>query len=260
VAVLAYRGVTLRFDASEPVLRGVDWEVGPAERWVVLGANGSGKTSLLRLAGGWLFPTAGEVEVLGHTLGRVDVRRLRLRIGFASGALAAMLRPGLSAADAVMTARHGALEAWWHTYDDADRARARALLDRMGCGHLTDRPVGSASDGERQRIQLARTLMVDPDLLLLDEPTAGLDLGGREGLLLRLAELARDRQAPPTVLVTHHVEEIPPGFTHVLLLQAGRVLAAGPLEATLTAQALSECFGHPVALERRGERWLAIGS
>lgn len=263
--MLAYRGVTLRFpgvspQVGKPVLSDVDWEVNAGERWVVLGANGSGKTSLLRLAGGWLFPTTGEVEVLGHFLGRVDVRRLRLRIGFASGALAAMLRPGISAADVVMTAKHGALEAWWHPYDEADGIRARALLERMGCGHLADRPVGSASDGERQRIQLARTLMVAPDVLLLDEPTAGLDLGGREALLARLADLARDPAAPPAVLVTHHVEEIPPGFSHVLLLRSGRVLAAGPLETTLTPEALSECFGLPVILERRGERWLGLGA
>ena len=258
-AVLAFRAVTLRFDASAPVLSDVDWAVQPGERWIVLGANGSGKTSLLRLAGAWLFPSSGTVEVLGHVLGRVDVRRLRRRIGFASGSLTAMLRPGVTAEDVVMTAKHAALEAWWHTYDDADRARARQLLERVGCGHLAGRAVTTASDGERQRIQLARTLMVDPDLLLLDEPTAGLDLGGREALVARLADLARDPAAPASVLVTHHVEEIPPGFTHALLLRAGRVLAAGALEETVTAGNLSACFGVPVTLERRAGRWLALG-
>ena len=258
--VLAYRQVTLRFDGGPPVLAGVDWEVAPGERWVVLGANGSGKTSLLRLAGGWVFPTTGEVEVLGHRLGRVDVRRLRLRLGFASGALTAMLRPGVTADDVVMTAKHAALEAYWHPYDDADRAQARALLERMGCSHLVGRSISTASDGERQRVQLARTLMVDPDLLLLDEPTAGLDLGGREALVARLADLAADPAAPATVLVTHHVEEVPPGFTHALLLRAGRVLAAGPLEETLTGEALSDCFELPVALERRNGRFMALGA
>ena len=259
-AVLAFRNVTLRFDAGPDVLVGIDWEVRAGDRWVVLGPNGSGKTSLLRLAGGWIFPTTGEVDVLGHRLGQVDVRQLRRRLGYASGALGAMLRPGVTADDVVMTAKHAALEAWWHRYDQADRARARALLERMGCGHLVGRPMATASDGERQRVQLARTLMIEPDLLLLDEPTAGLDFGGREALVSRLAELARDPTAPTTVLVTHHVEEIPPGFTHALLMRAGEVLKAGPLDATLTAEVLSACFGLPVALERRAGRFLAVGT
>jgi iron complex transport system ATP-binding protein len=189
-----------------------------------------------------------------------QVRQLRRRLGYASGALGAMFRPGVTADDVVMTAKHAALEAWWHRYDQADRARARALLERMGCGHLVGRPMATASDGERQRVQLARTLMIEPDLLLLDEPTAGLDFGGREALVSRLAELARDPTAPTTVLVTHHVEEIPPGFTHALLLRAGEVLKAGPLEDTLTAECLSACFGLPVALERRAGRFLAVGA
>ena len=256
--VLAFRGATLCFDPDRPVLDGVDWRVGPGERWVVLGANGSGKTSLLRLAGGWLFPTRGTVEVLGHQLGRVDVRTLRQRLGYASGALTTMLRPTVTGLELVMAAKHAALETWWHPYDDADRARARAQLDRMGCAHLADRPVSTASDGERQRMQLARTLMVDPDLLLLDEPTAGLDLGGREALVARLADLAADPDAPATVLVTHHTEEIPPGFTHALLLRAGRVLAGGPLDETLTADALSDCFATKVTLERRNGRFIAL--
>src|SRR5438132_1509691 len=159
-----------------------------------------------------------------------------------------------------MAAKHAALETWWHTYDDTDRARARALVERMGCGHLADRAVATASDGERQRIQLARTLMVEPDLLLLDEPTAGLDLGGREALVARLADLAAAPDAPPTVLVTHHTEEIPPGFTHALLLRAGRVLAAGPLDETLTAEALSACFATAVSLERRAGRFIALAA
>jgi prolyl oligopeptidase len=258
--VLVFRGVTLSFDPGRPVLAGVDWAVGPGERWVVLGANGSGKTSLLRLAGGWLFPTGGTVDVLGQRLGRVDVRALRRRLGYASGALAQMLRPGVSGLEVVMAAKHAALETWWHTYEDADRARARSLLERMGCGHLADRPISTASDGERQRVQLARTLMVDPDLLLLDEPTAGLDLGGREALVARLADLAADPHGPATVLVTHHTEEIPPGFTHALLLRKGRVLAAGPLDDTVTAAALSACFETTVTLERRNGRFIALAT
>lgn len=236
----------------------VNWRVRSGERWAVLGPNGSGKTSLIRVASLYLHPSQGTVEVLGHQLGRADVRGLRRRIGVASGALTAMMRAEISASEVVMTARHGALEPWWHDYDDTDRARARTLLGRMGVAHTSDRPFGTLSDGERQRVVLARTLMAEPDLLLLDEPAAGLDLGAREELMARLAALAGDAAAPPIVLVTHHVEEIPAGFTHVLLLRNGRVHAAGPLERVLTAEALSGCFATPLHLERRHGRWSAF--
>jgi len=252
--VLALRGVRLVRD-GRAVLDGVDWEVEAHQRWVVLGRNGSGKTSLVRIASFYLHPSSGEVEVLGEVLGRTDVRRLRTRIGLASSALAAQLRPGLTAAEVVMTAKYAALEPWWHRYDDADRARAATLLDRLHIGHLAGRTVGTLSSGEQQRVLLARTLMTDPGLLLLDEPTAGLDLGGREELVASLAVLARDPASPAAVLVTHHVDEIPPGFTHALLLRDGRVLAAGPLDATLTSDHLEACFGLPLVVERRGDRY-----
>jgi iron complex transport system ATP-binding protein len=259
-AVLRFDDVVLRYPGEPPrtALDHVTWTVRPGDRWVVLGANGSGKTSTVRLAAGYAHPTDGRVDILGHRLGHVDVRELRTHIGVASGALAQKLRPTISALDAVMAARDAALETWWSTYGDADRAKARELLDRLGVGHVADQPLGTASDGERQRVQLARTLMIDPELLLLDEPTAGLDLGGREQLVERLAELARDPASPPIVQVTHHVEEIPPGFTHVLLLRAGRVLAAGPLATTLTADALEATFGVAVTLEQRGGRWFCF--
>lgn len=257
--VLTFEQVGLHF-GGPAVLEAVDWVVRRSERWVVLGPNGSGKTSLLRLAAGYLHPTTGTVQVLGHALGRVDVRALRTRIGVAGTAVTRMLRPTASALDAVMSARHGALETWWHAYSPADRERAAGLLAMVGCAHLRDHAVGSLSDGERQRVGLARTLMADPELLLLDEPTAGLDLAGREALVASLAALARNGAAPTVVLVTHHVEEIPPGFTHLLLLRAGRVLAAGPLGDTLTAANLGACFGVPVVLEHRGDRWVAFGA
>jgi iron complex transport system ATP-binding protein len=256
VPALRLTGVSVTFD-GRTVLRDVSWAVAPGERWVVLGRNGSGKTTLLRLAALTLHPSTGTVEVLGEVLGRTDVRVLRRRVGVASSSLADRLRPGLAAEEVVMTARHAALEPWWHTYDDDDRATARTLLDRMGVGAVAGQPFGTLSSGERQRVLLARTLMAEPGLLLLDEPTAGLDLGGREALVASLAALARDASSPPVVLVTHHVEEIPPGFTHALLLRDGQVHAAGPLGATLTPARLSACFGVRLVLERHGHRWSA---
>ena len=238
------------------ILDRVDWVVRPGERWVVLGRNGSGKTSLIRIASLYLHPSSGTVEVLGQVLGRTDVRTLRTRIGLASPSLADLFRHELTPVDIVMTARHAALEPWWHTYDD-DRARARQLLDAMGCAAVADQRFGLLSSGERQRVLLARTLMTDPGLLLLDEPTAGLDLGGREELVASLGALAADPSTPPTVLVTHHVEEIPTGFTHALLLVEGRVLAQGPIDAVLTADALSTCFGLALQLDHTDGRWSA---
>lgn len=240
------------------ILDRVNWCVGAGERWIVLGANGSGKTSLIRIASLYLHPSSGDVEVLGERLGHVDVRRHRRKIGVVSASFADLLRPGLSATEVVMTAKFAALEPWWHEYDDADRARANELLARFGCDDLAAHPFATLSSGERQRVQLARTLMTDPGLLLLDEPTAGLDLGGREDLVRRLATLAADPATPATILVTHHVDEIPPGYDHVLLLRDGFVAAAGPIDDVLTSEALSDCFGIEVTLERRGDRWSAF--
>ncbi len=197
------------------------------------------------------------VHVLGQELGRTDVRTLRTRIGLASPSLADRFRGELTPVEIVMTARYGALEPWWHDYDDADRERARALLGRMGCAAVADQRFVLLSSGERQRVLLARTLMTAPELLLLDEPTAGLDLGGREELVATLSTLAADVTTPPVVLVTHHVEEIPHGFTHVLLLAEGRVQATGTIQDVLTADALSACFGLPLELDHTGHRWTA---
>ena len=244
---------------GRPVLDRVSWRIRPGERWVVLGRNGCGKTTLLRIASLNLHPSSGTVDVLGERLGRTDVRPLRARIGLASAAMADKLRPDLVAADAVMTARYGALEPWWHTYTDADRERARALLDQLRVGYAADQPFGTLSSGERQRVQLARMLMNDPGILLLDEPTAGLDLGGREDLVDALSDLATGPASPPMALVTHHVEEIPPGFTHCLLLRAGRVMAAGSLADILDEPNLSSCFEHDLVLDLEDGRWRARG-
>ncbi len=250
------RGVTRSEDGNE-ILRGIDWTVRQGDRWVVLGRNGCGKTTLMRIASLYLHPSRGTVRVLGNELGRSDIRRARESIGWSSASFADMLRPQLTAVEIVMTARHAALEPWWHTYDDADRIRARSLLGRVGAGALADREFATFSSGERQRVLLARTLMNDPGLILLDEPTAALDLAGREELIAALDDLARDPSTPPVVLVTHHVEEIPPAFTHVLLLHAGQVLAQGPLTDTLTEANLGACFGLDVTLERRDGRYAA---
>jgi iron complex transport system ATP-binding protein len=241
---VSLRNVSVSYDGGATrALVDLDWAVRPGERWVVLGPNGSGKTTLVQLVTGYLHPTSGEFALLGARLGHgVDWRRLRERIGVVSAAFAKMIRPALPAADIVMTAKYAALEPWWHEYSDADRARARSLLEAAGFGYLADRPFGVLSEGERQQVQLARTLMGDPSLLVRDEPAAGLDLGARERLVARLAALAGDVATPPIVLVTHHVEEIPPSFTHVLLLRNGHVVACGPLGSELTSAHVSAAF------------------
>ena len=258
-AALSLRDVTLVRE-GRAILDSVTWTVGASERWVVLGRNGCGKSTLMKIASLYLHPSSGEVDVLGETLGRTDVRSLRKRIGVASSGMADQLRSDLIAADVVMTAKNAALETWWHTYDDADRQRARDCLERMEIGRLADRSFATLSSGEKQRVLLARTLMPEPGLLLLDEPTAGLDLAGREDLVRTLGVLAVGVDTPATVLVTHHVEEIPEGFTHVLMLREGRVLSAGTLDDVLTEANLSECFEMPLGLERRHGRWWAWGT
>jgi iron complex transport system ATP-binding protein len=258
-AALSLRDVTLVRE-GRAILDTVTWTVCASERWVVLGRNGCGKSTLMKIASLYLHPSSGEVDVLGETLGRTDVRSLRKRIGVASSGMADQLRSDLIAADVVMTAKNAALETWWHTYDDADRQRARDCLERMEIGRLADRSFATLSSGEKQRVLLARTLMPEPGLLLLDEPTAGLDLAGREDLVRTLGVLAVGVDTPATVLVTHHVEEIPEGFTHVLMLREGRVLSAGTLDDVLTEANLSECFEMPLGLERRHGRWWAWGT
>jgi iron complex transport system ATP-binding protein len=254
--VLRLAGVTLVRDSAR-LLDGVDWAIEEGDRWVVLGPNGAGKTTLLQVAAAHAHPTSGVAEVLGERLGAVDVFELRPRIGLTSAALADRLPARERVRDAVVTASYAVVGRFRERYEVADEGRADALLAQLGVAQLADRRFGTLSEGERKRVQIARALMTDPELLLLDEPAAGLDLGGREDLVRHLAALAEDLDAPAMALVTHHVEEIPPGFTHVLLLRGGRVVAQGPLELTLTAAALSACFGAPLEVEHRGERWTA---
>ncbi|SFO88847.1 iron complex transport system ATP-binding protein [Geodermatophilus dictyosporus] len=239
------------------LLQGVDWTVLPDQRWVVLGPNGAGKTTLLQLAGAHLHPTRGEVTLLGETLGAVDVFELRPRIGLTSAALAQRIEPGERTGDVVVSAGYAVVGRWRERYDIHDLSRAAALMQQWGVAGIAHRPFGTLSEGERKRAQIARALMPDPELLLLDEPGAGLDLGGREDLVGRLSELAASPAAPAQVLVTHHVEEIPPGYTHALLLRGGRVVAAGPLDGVLTADRLSETFGLPLDLSRSDGRFTA---
>ncbi len=242
-----------------PLLDDVSWEVGPGERWALLGPNGSGKTTLLKVVGSALWPTSGTVEILGERLGRVDMRELRQRIAVVSASVSRTLRPELPALDVVLTGRHAALETWWHEYTAEDRAEAAALLAEAGFGApgFAERPFGLLSEGERQQVLLARALMSSPDLLLMDEPAAGLDLGARERLLARLAALAADPTVPPLILVTHHLEEIPPGVTHAALLREARLVGAGRVEDVLTGEAVSAAFGVDVTVGHHGGRWSA---
>ncbi len=254
--VLAFAGVTVRRGPST-LVEDVTWEVEEGERWVVLGPNGAGKTTLLQIAAARMHPTTGVAGVLGEVLGAVDVFELRPRIGLASSAMAERIPGDEIVGNVVVTASYGIIGRWREQYDDLDYARAMELLRALGAEHLADRHFGTLSEGERKRVQIARALMTDPELMLLDEPAAGLDLGGREDLVRRLGELAADTEAPAMVLVTHHVEEIPPGFTDVLLIRGGRVVAAGPIPLTLTADNLSATFGLPLVLEQHGERYSA---
>ena len=254
--VLHFSGVSVLREGAT-LLEDLDWTVAEGERWVVLGPNGAGKTTLLQLASANLHPSRGEATVLGETLGAVDVFELRPRIGLSSAALAERLPARESVRDVVLTASYAVVGRWRESYEDLDSERADELLDALGVQHLATRRFGTLSEGERKRVQIARALMTDPELMLLDEPAAGLDLGGREDLVKRLGAIADDPDAPALVLVTHHVEEIPAGFTHVLLLRGGRVVAAGPLDTTLTAARLADTFGIPLELARSGPRWAA---
>ena len=254
--VLKLRGVSVKRETSM-LLRNVNWTAHDSERWIIIGPNGAGKTTLLQVAGTLVFPTEGTVDVLGERLGEVDVFELRPRIGLTSAALAERVPSGEKVIDLVLTASYAILGRWKEEYDSSDVTRAVELLDALGCSHLIRRRFATLSEGERKRVQIARAMMPDPEMLLLDEPAAGLDLGGREDLLRRLSQLARDPKAPMMVLVTHHVEEVPDGFTHAMLLRRGSVLAAGPIADVFTARNLSRCFGVPLEIEYRRSRWSA---
>ncbi len=249
-AVTVVRGSTTLLDE-------VSWTVELDERWVILGPNGAGKTTILQLAAALLHPTNGEIRLLGELLGLTDVFELRPRIGFASAALAVRVAPGEQVRDLVVSAGYAVLGRWRERYEAEDLDRAMHLLSLMGVATLADRQFGTLSEGERKRVQIARALMPDPEIMLLDEPAAGLDLGGREDLLVRLSAIADDPDAPTLIMVTHHVEEIPSSFTHAMLLRNGRVVAAGPIRDVVTSANLSDTFGLPLRLTRSGDRYFA---
>lgn len=249
-------GVTVVREGAT-LLAGIDWVVNEGEHWVILGPNGAGKTTLMSVAAAVLFPTAGSVRLLGETFGDADLGELRTRVGLSSSSLSDRVPPHETAVAVVVTAAYGVVGRWQSGYDPADLARAAELLGRVGLRAFVERRFGSLSEGERRRVLLARALMTDPELLLLDEPAAGLDLGSREALLRLLSRLTATSGPTPSVLITHHVEEIPIGTTHAMLLARGRVTAAGPILDVLTGPLLSEAFGIPLQIAHAGGRWMA---
>lgn len=256
-ATVAVESVTV-VKNGVPILDDVSWTIRPGERWILFGANGSGKTTLLEVVSSYLFPTRGTVHLFGEQLGRTDVRALRPRIGYVGPGPTQYVRRNLPSIDVVVTGRHASfVDTRWHDYTDEDWRRAHECLALMGAERLADRTFGTMSEGEKKRVLIARALMTSPDLLLLDEPGSGLDLGSRERLVESLASLAADTGAPPVILVTHHVEEIPPGFDNVLMIADGQVVTQGRVDEVLTAAALTATFGMPLEIERRGQRWRA---
>jgi iron complex transport system ATP-binding protein len=254
--LIDFRDVSLRRNGN--LLVGpVSWSVELDERWVIIGSNGAGKTSLLRIAAALEHPSSGIAYVLGERLGRVDTSELRSRVGLSSSALAQRVPGRELVRDLVVSAGYAVLGRWRERYQDVDYNRAIDMLESLGAEHLADRTYGTLSEGERKRVLIARALMTDPELLLLDEPAAGLDLGGREELVSRLADLATDPDAPALVLVTHHVEEIPPGFSHCMLLSEGRMVASGLLTDVLTGESLSAAYGQSIAVDVIDGRYFA---
>lgn len=254
--VLEFSDVVVRRNARD-IVDHLDWSVSDDERWVILGPNGAGKTTLLQLADTLIHPTSGGVSILGERLGRTDVFELRPRIGFASSAMARRVPPEETVLNVVLTAAYSVLGRWREDYEDIDERRALRVLAEWKLDQLADRTFGTLSDGEQKRVQIARAVMTDPELLLLDEPTASLDLGAREELLTLLGGYAQAPTTPAMIMVTHHVEEIPLGFTHVLLIADGRIVASGPVRETLTAEALTETFGVPILLTEHDGRYAA---
>ncbi len=255
-AILEIDNVSVR-RGDKNILGPLNWQVLEGQRWVVLGPNGAGKTTLLQVCSSLIHPTIGNIRILGEQLGKVDVFELRTRIGLTSSALVEQLPSDELVIDVVLTAAYAMLGRWQEKYDLWDESRAMALLTALGVRELGERHFGSLSDGEKKRVQIARALMADPELLLLDEPASSLDLGGREDLLKRIEIFAKDPLAPATVIVTHHIEEIPSGTTHALLRKDGTVVAQGVIDTVITDENLSHAYGLPISVQSEGGRFFA---
>ena len=255
-AILNLEEISVR-RGDKTILGPLSWQVLEGQRWVVLGPNGAGKTTLLQICASLIHPTTGKIEILGQQLGKVDVFELRTRIGLTSSALVEQLPSDELVIDAVLTAAYAVLGRWQEKYDLWDESRAMALLTALGVRELGDRTFGTLSEGEKKRVQIARALMADPELLLLDEPASSLDLGGREDLLKRIEVFARDPLAPATVIVTHHIEEIPSGTSHALLLKDGEVVASGDVNYVITDENLTSAYGLPISVQSQNGRFFA---
>ena len=255
-AILQLSDISVR-RGDRIILGPLNWQVLEGQRWVILGPNGAGKTTLLQICSSLIHPTTGEIHILGEKLGRVDVFELRTRIGLTSSALVEQFSPDELVMDVVLTAAYAMLGRWQEKYDLWDESRAMALLTALGVRELGERLFGSLSEGEKKRVQIARALMADPELLLLDEPASSLDLGGREDLLRRIESLSKDPLAPATVIVTHHIEEIPVGTTHALLLRDGVAVAQGEVASVITDQNLTQAYGLAITVQTEGGRFFA---
>jgi iron complex transport system ATP-binding protein len=254
--VLELRDVSVR-RGDRTILGPLTFAIRPGERWVVLGPNGAGKSTLLQILATRFFPSSGSVHVLDKEMGKVDLAELRTRIGICGALISEDIPDNEVVRDVVLTAAYAILGRWNEAYDLWDESRAVALLTTFGVRDLADRTYGTLSEGERKRVQISRALMADPELLLLDEPAAGLDLGGREDLLKRFSIFASDPLAPASILVTHHIEEIPAGTTHALILKDGGIAVSGPISDVITSEHISAIFGLPITVVREGDRFFA---
>lgn len=239
------------------ILSDISWTIDQSERWVIVGPNGAGKTTLLGMLASFVQPSRGSVTVLGEQLGKTDVFELRPRVGFASSDMARRIPDNETVTDAVLTAAWGVTGRWQEAYEDIDVRRATRVLSEWRLDHLASHFVGTLSDGERKRVQIARAVMTDPELLLLDEPAGSLDVGAREDVIEMLDHFSSEPTSPAMVMVTHHVEEIPAGFTHLLVLQDGKIIAKGPIAETLTGDVMSEAFGRPLSITHNNGRYQA---
>ena len=254
--LIDFRGVEF-IRGGNTLVGPIDWQVELDERWVIVGPNGAGKTTLIRMAAAQEFPSRGVAFVLGERIGKTDMRDLRAAIGLTSSAIASMIPPSEKVGDVVVSAGYAVVGRWREQYEDVDYEQALEVLEQVGAMHLIDRTWGTLSDGEKKRVLIARAVMIDPELLIMDEPAAGMDLGGREDLIAYLGDLALDPDAPAMVMITHHLEEIPYGFTHALLLDEGTVIAQGLIEDVLTRENVSKAYHQPIEVQHDDGRFYA---